>query len=416
MNVRARRVLGLLLVNPTALLALYFCLSTMLAVIAPLLGVTHPAYWFFAYLVVCTAAYLPYTNYRFHAADAALFLFLLAVLWSWLSTGETGGRRTLAYIASSVVIPWTTVRLLNRSDVEWFIRYVGSFGAVVCIAYLAATPLFRATDPWERVTLFGGVAYGLVGPTVGLLAVMSSVYLTWKESRVLRGALLLSVVTIIHMGGRGMFVSALLTTLVATLVAKSAWRRRVSVLATFLAGAVIGAAVIPQARLQHFLRLGFAIEDPNRSIDDTAIERMGLYKEALDLFIAHPITGVGVGRFGLESSLNEALTTPHSTVLQVLAELGTAGGVPFLLLNALLLVLALRASRHGSLASILAGAWIYFASYDQISGNYFTTLRYYLFAALLVSASVAMDTHFRAQEPPVWKQRVRALGSALRGR
>ena len=137
----------------------------------------------------------------------------------------------------------------------------------------------------------------------------------------------------------------------------------------------------------HFLS-AFYLSPHNKSLNDTIAERLLLFQAALHMFLAHPLAGVGVGRFALESGLSAAWTTPHSTLFHVASELGVAGAVPFVFLNLVLLRLAFRARRGEAMTSVAGAAWFYFLIYDQISANYLTSLRFYLFAGLLVSTSL----------------------------
>lgn len=59
--------------------------------------------------------------------------------------------------------------------------------------------------------------------------------------------------------------------------------------------------------------------------EDSVSIRLVMYKEALALFIAHPLFGYGIGQFG-QCSCAGVGWYPHSTVLQGLAELGLFGG------------------------------------------------------------------------------------------
>jgi O-antigen ligase len=311
-----------------------------------------------------------------------------------MTSGYTGGSRTISLLLTSAVIPWATVRVFQDRDVARFLQCVALFGAAAClVVIILAIPFVSETDVWERMTLLGGVAYGNIGPTIGLLAVMSGIYLMRENMRAAWIALAASVIAIVHMGGRGMLASMLLTFLLGSLVIASGWKRKLAVFGVVFVAAVIGLAGISKARSDHFLRLAFHIESPHRAVDDTLAERTELYRAAGRLFLDKPLTGVGTGRFGLETWLNQELTTPHSTAFHVISELGLAGAVPFLALNLMLLFLAFRA-RNATLSSVVAAVWIYFVLFDQISANYLSSLRYYLFSALLLAVSLKRTDRF----------------------
>jgi O-antigen ligase len=219
-------------------------------------------------------------------------------------------------------------------------------------------------------------------------------------------------------------------------VRQSTWKRKVAVLSVVLVSSVVGLALVPETRMDSFSRLtGLAPDYPDRAVNDTSVARRPslnvteltgpsrayrsalpgaqlvpdypdravnntitirreCYREAVEIFLSKPVTGTGTGRYGLESHCfgeSSALTTPHSTVLHILAELGVSGAVPFIVLNFMLLGIAWRVVRVQSgdpisgLACVVAAVWFYILIYDQISANYLTSFRYYLFSGLLIS-------------------------------
>lgn len=68
--------------------------------------------------------------------------------------------------------------------------------------------------------------------------------------------------------------------------------------------------------------------------DNSVKIRLVLYQEAIAIFLQKPLLGVGVAAFGQHSCAGLG-GFPHSTVLQVLAEMGLLGGVVFAALIAL---------------------------------------------------------------------------------
>jgi O-antigen ligase len=383
---KSEKYVDWLVVSPAVPLALYFFLSTMLSFVAAYAGIEHPAYWIFGYLGICAAWHLRHVRPRIHPIDVVFLVFLAVIALSWLRTGLTGGQRTALHLLSSALIPWAVARVLRESDIALFVRLTALFGGAITLSYLAAIPVLGNTAAWERVIFKDSVAYGVIGPAVGLLAVMTAIYLMREKLNVAWVALAACVIAIVHMGARGMLVSLLTTLFLGSWFIDSDWRRKAAVWAVVLVSTMVAFTFIPEARLHHFLRLAYDIEALDRSVDDTVALRWVLYRQAFELFLAMPLAGTGAGRFGLHTPLNEELTTPHSTLLHVLAELGLLGAVPFAAFNLLLLWLAFRA-RTRTLACVVAAAWVYFAVFDQISANYLSTLRYYLFSALLVSVS-----------------------------
>jgi len=380
-----RTYLDWLIVSPAIPLAIYFSVSTMLGVVAPYAGVEHPAYWIFGYLGICVASQLRRVQPRTHPIDLLFLIFLAVIVFSWIRTGQTGGSRTLLLLLSNALIPWIAVRVFDEQDVARFIRWTAVFGITIAAAYLVAIPLLQHEARFERVPFMETEAYGVIGPTVGLLAVITAIYLMREKLPLGWGALPVCVIVIVHMGARGMLVSFIITLLLGCILVDADVKRKATVCAVVLAATVIALTLIPEARLHHFLRLAHDIKAPERSIDDTIAIRIQFYRQALELFLSAPLTGLGAGRFGLHTSLNLELTTPHSTVFHILSELGLLGAGPFAILNLLLLWLAYRA-RARTLSCVVAAGWAYFAVFDQISANYLSSLRYYLFSGLLVTA------------------------------
>lgn len=118
--------------------------------------------------------------------------------------------------------------------------------------------------------------------------------------------------------------------------------------------------------------------------------RWVLYQEAMAMFLANPILGVGAARFG-EQSCTGPKGFPHSTILQGFAELGIIGGgllIGMLILAAVTLLRAFLSVRHGSNWSTDAFVLAFFAMFlgaDQIYGNYFMSVGSWLMLGIAAS-------------------------------
>lgn len=125
-------------------------------------------------------------------------------------------------------------------------------------------------------------------------------------------------------------------------------------------------------------------------------DREATFRQAWELFLAHPWLGVGIGNFGPEVAIHPQ-TVPtggwlivNNELLEVLAETGLAGLVPFLLVIGVLVVRSLRALivvRDPWLRSILLGL---FAAFIGVLVQYqtFSTL-YIMHVWVLVGLLVA---------------------------
>lgn len=124
---------------------------------------------------------------------------------------------------------------------------------------------------------------------------------------------------------------------------------------------------------------------PNMLSLDSASVRKMFYKESIDLFLAHPVFGIGATNYGTYSCWQDVKSHPHSTVLQAFVELGIFGGV---LLLTIVVIGFFRLSKYaftkqnGSYFGIyifaLASLAIFFLA-DQVYGNYFMATGSWLF-------------------------------------
>lgn len=132
-------------------------------------------------------------------------------------------------------------------------------------------------------------------------------------------------------------------------------------------------------------------------VDSIAI-RWVLYQEAIHMFLQKPLYGVGAGAFGWYSCLGFD-GYPHSTGLQVISELGVLGGVIFVVLIALSGVTFIREIRGVQsvnemlVTTFLASLFVSVCVADQIYGNFFMALAFWLLIG--ISASIRGDSCLR---------------------
>lgn len=118
------------------------------------------------------------------------------------------------------------------------------------------------------------------------------------------------------------------------------------------------------------------------AVKDSISDRWVHYQTALAIFFSHPLAGVGANRYGHYSCSGPGWF-PHSTILQVLAELGLLGVAVY----GLMLLMALHAiwkhyhSSDDVLAKAIAGwllAYLIFQlATSQLYGNYFLSAGLY---------------------------------------
>ena len=126
--------------------------------------------------------------------------------------------------------------------------------------------------------------------------------------------------------GAAVFV---LTTLIVCVLNLSRWRRWIGLMGT----AAVGGAVIAASNFQltTFLASTFFDRSQNKGID----MRLGVWEEAWQMFLAHPIVGIGVGTFdkvtyqmpGTQANLDFYLSGwhAHNVPLHILTEAGVLG-------------------------------------------------------------------------------------------
>jgi O-antigen ligase len=400
--------------DPAVSFAVFLCLAPTFPMFARVSGVSHPAYFVLAYLAgSCIRARKTgaFNALHYQRADGLFAIFVVVVLTSWWSAGLVAGYRAVADIVAFGVVPWVVARSLTVRQVLVVLRYTAVIGAVTTIALLVWIFTWQVDAGRERVLVQQDAVYGVFGAPVAFMTVISGAYLLWRReggrAYLRRGAWImyaLGIVSIVAMGARGMIVAVLLTTTALSIVNFS--RPFLKRLLLPFAGIVVAVCAViaqPAARQEHFFRLAepileyvegdAALAEPDSAPDSIGI-RTELYEESWKMFLNEPLTGVGAGRFGLESRFyrgQAVLATPHSSVLHVLAELGVIGLLPFLVLVSgggyyLLRTVSSDELSVGSGTLVMVGAvWLYAVIFDQFSGSYFVALPFYAFSALLVN-------------------------------
>lgn len=118
--------------------------------------------------------------------------------------------------------------------------------------------------------------------------------------------------------------------------------------------------------------------------------------EAIELILERSLLGIGAGAFGDHSCL-PAQGMPHNTVLHTFAELGLAGGllfIGFLMASLIVLFRAIKWS-DDKVQPVFLGVLMLLGLHilvDQIQGNYFFAIGFYLFAGI-TAAIQAGDLH-----------------------
>jgi len=136
--------------------------------------------------------------------------------------------------------------------------------------------------------------------------------------------------------------------------------------------------------------LGEASCQPIKEGVNSIAIRWVLYQEAMAMFLENPIFGVGAARFG-EQSCTGPKGFPHSTIFQVLAELGVSGGgmlIGMLIIAAVTLLRRILSNMHRANWSTDAFSLAFLAMFlgaDQIYGNYFLSVASWMMLGIVAS-------------------------------
>lgn len=156
-------------------------------------------------------------------------------------------------------------------------------------------------------------------------------------------------------------------------------RRMVLALVTVAVGAVVAAPAV-------LLRLDPSTTGSARSTD----QHLDTMRIAVDLLVAHPISGAGLGGYGRQANQPAVISSSHSTILTTAAELGAPGA---LLLLAVFATTAFWGRRtivsttdpgKRALGAFLLGAWLAMAVANLLYEVWLDDFQWMLFGLVLV--------------------------------
>ncbi|WP_372392851.1 O-antigen ligase family protein [Xanthomonas sp. NCPPB 3582] len=246
------------------------------------------------------------------------------------------GLRDVDNRSRFLVLPWAALwayALQPRQVWLWRGALVGVFAAML-IAMLQVMNGADRAEGWTNAIVFADIAL--------MLLVVVAFCRPVGAVRWLVGATIAAIVVIVLSGSRGVWL-ALLATL-GVLVWGAPWHSARLRLLTFVGGAVLALGVIASVpALTDQMRLGELQSDLKRyevgDSDSSAGARIERLQVAWDTLQAHPLTGVGVGRF--DDAMHELPVCAGDTWLlrchlghahNDLAEWGATQGVPGLFL------------------------------------------------------------------------------------
>ncbi|WP_370617612.1 O-antigen ligase family protein [Mumia sp. Pv 4-285] len=300
----------------------------------------------------------------------ALLFVAVALLGLSLAAQRDNGTDALAGVfdTTKVVIGFVylavvatySARALGRQDYRFLTIWVvaaTSISVVASVGTLVGGPLefmtdySRATGTFENPNLFASYLYISLGITLAV----------WVISRkpLLIAALVPQVVALALTGSRAAVLAAVVALTVVVLAAlwqRTARRALVRVAALAIASTLTLLFVFPALLATPSVdRIGSGWAAASSD------ERFGLWRDALDMWEAHPFLGAGVGQYQTWEGVGlppGVAPIAHSTYLSLLAETGVLGIMCFLgivLPVVVLLVRKVARTRDAVSAFLLAG-------------------------------------------------------------
>ncbi|MDM7555258.1 O-antigen ligase family protein [Xanthomonas fragariae] len=246
------------------------------------------------------------------------------------------GLRDVDNRSRFLVLPWAALwayALQPRQVWLWRGALTGVFAAML-IAMLQVMNGADRAEGWTNAIVFADIALMLLVVAVFCRPV--------GNVRWLVGAAIATVMVIVLSGSRGVWLSLLVT--LGVLIWGAPWHSARMRLLTFVGSAVLGVGVVVSVpALTDQMRLGELQSDLQRyevgDSDSSAGARIERLHVAWDTLRAHPLTGVGVGRF--DDAMRELPVCADDTWLlrchlghahNDLAEWGATQGIPGVLL------------------------------------------------------------------------------------
>ncbi|MBB3799047.1 O-antigen ligase [Xanthomonas arboricola] len=246
------------------------------------------------------------------------------------------GLRDVDNRSRFLVLPWAAVwAYALRPRQVWLWR--GALAGVLAAMLIAMLQVMNGADRaegWTNAIVFADIAL--------MLLVVAVFCRPPGKVRWLVGAAIATVVVIVLSGSRGVWLSLLVT--LGVLIWGAPWQSARMRLLTFVGSAVLAVGVVLSVpALTQQMRLGELQSDLQRyevgDSDSSAGARIERLHVAWDTLRAHPLTGIGVGRF--DDAMRELPVCAGDTWLlrchlghahNDLAEWGATQGVPGLLL------------------------------------------------------------------------------------
>ena len=349
-------------------------------------------------------------------------LFLQGGIWN-----EAG--RVALYLPFMVIVPYLGGRLMRMRDIELLMRIT----LIAGMSLMSLMLIDRSTSPMQETGRwsFFGLNHGalLLGALLASTLIALCVRILGfrnvdeRNSRnrliFLYGLVGLATIFLVWVAARGWLLAGLAGVAVACLSARHRFiLMRIGLFAAVFATVGLSMVALPkldaqfgrmyaeivESSSQPVIYLGGGRQIPGEArpvLGETSCQpikervnsiaiRWVIYQEAMTMFLENPIFGVGAARFGEQSCLGPK-GFPHSTILQVLAELGVNGGgmlIGMLIIAANTLLRRILSDMHRANWSTDAFILAFLAMFlgaDQIYGNYFMSVGSWMMLGIVAS-------------------------------
>ena len=409
-------------------------------------GTENPSLPFWIILFVTSAVILTtdIKKVRILKEDIFLLLAVVVLATSFILFGKSEYYSFYYHLVFFVCLPYVFGRIVGRyTSLTLFSTFLAILIlSLILIGFeLARQPsLFWETDRLRLFVLTTGgdptafyisAVFGS-GFLVALTTLISGVYWTrvskLSESIFLGSIASISFLTLLLFGSRGGILAALLSAVLMTFLVRRGRSIlfRLTLIVTLLATLVVAFQVMPLERkelVRQFSNTAMTIAQKdskassvkspsNLSTTDgnevdclqtgnSLTARLRMLSEAWRLIEASPWWGVGASNYGHEYCGAEGdLVSPHSSLAQILVELGILGSLIWYALFASVawrVFAAILTSRNfdPTTARPYLAIFLFFFIQSQFSGNIYYDYQMFMVMGLLVSALQAQGAAFR---------------------
>ncbi len=286
-------------------------------------------------------------------SDLLWIAYFMLFLISAGLIGHTIFLNFFIYFISQAIIPFFLGRALHN---DCNIKKINSYFNLIFILYFSILSFLYLKNPEifqsDRFYPFLDRSLNDAGgdPTqlflgYGLAFILLSNYFMVRsngagigQGRILKLIIVLFCVFILLMlGSRSTFVALLILLISNEFSAKINFKKFVNISLGALILVVLGINLLPEERLFFLNELWLVYDVAHNNMictgseDGSVLYRLSGVLQSLNLFLANPVFGVGVGNYGwLHCGVKGDFIYPHNIIAQILAELGIVGILIFL--------------------------------------------------------------------------------------